>query len=87
MAENIFINGLSVKKPSDKAPDFLKAKLSIKREDLIKTLTDSKDEWINLDLLESREGKYYLKVDTWKKEENKSGGLSADDLSVEDVPF
>ena len=71
MSEQNFIKGLIVKAPSEKAPDFVKAKLSIKREELISWLNTQEGEWINADILVSKEGKYYAKLDTWKPE-NKS---------------
>ena len=63
-----FINGLIFKRPSENAPDFVKGKLSIKRLDLIEWLNTKQDEWINIDLLESKKGTYYSKVNTYKKE-------------------
>lgn len=84
--ENKFINGLIVKKPADNAPDFVKGKISIKREELIKTLQGMTGEWVNADILESKETKkWYAKVDDWKPEQKKS--LSADEIDVSDIPF
>ena len=61
-----FINGLIVKAPNDNAPEYVKAKLSIKREELIAWLQSEDGEWINADIKVSREGKWYVSVDTWK---------------------
>ena len=60
-----FISGLIVKKPHEKAPEFIIAKLSIKRDDLIKWL-QGKDEWVNADIKLSKKGSYYAQVDNWK---------------------
>tara|TARA_R100000935_G_scaffold15147_1_gene30144 strand:- start:2097 stop:2303 length:207 start_codon:yes stop_codon:yes gene_type:complete len=61
-----FVDGLMAKKPNEKAPDFVKCALSIKREDLIAWLTGQTDEWINVQVKESKGGKWYAEVDTWK---------------------
>ena len=64
--ESKFLDGLIFKLPHDNAPDFVKGKLSIKREELIKTLQGMNEEWINLDLKVSKEGKAYAQIDEWK---------------------
>ena len=61
-----FVDGLMAKKPNEKAPDFVKCALSIKREDLITWLTGQTDEWINVQVKESKGGKWYAEGDTWK---------------------
>ena len=67
-----FINGLIVKAPHDNAPEYVKAKLSIKREELIAWLQSKDGEWINADIKVSQGGKYYAAVDDWKP--NQGGG-------------
>lgn len=64
--EKTFIKGLFAKKPHEKAPEFVKAKISIKREEVIEDLQSMDGEWINLDVKEGRDGKYYIAIDTWK---------------------
>jgi hypothetical protein len=66
MAEIDFIKGLFVKKPNEKAPQFVKAKMSFKREELIGWLQEQTGEWINMDIKESQKGEYYVQIDTWK---------------------
>jgi len=68
MADNEieFVNGLIVKAPHQNAPDFVKAAVSIKREELISWLSQRDDEWINIDVKESRGGKWYAAVSTFK---------------------
>ena len=63
-----FPQGLIFKLPRDKAPDFIKGSLSIKRAELIQWLNSKSDEWINLDLKEGKSGKGYAVVNTWKPE-------------------
>lgn len=64
-----FVDGLIVKPPHAKAPDFVKASLSIKREALIAWLQGRDGEWVNLDVKESRNGKWYASVNDWKPKE------------------
>jgi len=64
--DNEFINGLIVKAPHDNAPDYVKAKVSIKREELIGWLNTRNDDWINADIKVSQSGKWYAAVDDWK---------------------
>jgi hypothetical protein len=61
-----FIDGLIVKAPNEKAPDYVKAKLSIKRVDLIAWLEGQNGDWINADVKVSQNGKWYAAVDDWK---------------------
>lgn len=62
-----FVDGLRAKKPNEKAPDFVKCNLSIKREELLAWLSSRNDEWINVQVKESgKTGKWYAEVDTWE---------------------
>ncbi|MDG2072664.1 MAG: hypothetical protein P8J55_13295 [Pseudomonadales bacterium] len=74
MSENLFIDGLIVKAPHRNAPDFVKAKLSIKREEMIGWLQQQSGEWINADIKESRAGKWYAAIDNWKPDPDHAGG-------------
>ena len=65
-----FVNGLMAKKPPEKAPDFVKCNLSIKRVDLLAWLSDQNDDWINVQVKESgRTGNWHAEIDTWKPKE------------------
>ena len=64
--QKVFVDGLMAKKPRDNAPDWIKCNISLKREDLISWLTEQKDEWINVQVCESKTGNWYAEVDTWK---------------------
>jgi hypothetical protein len=64
-----FIDGLIVKAPNERAPEYVKAKLSIKREQLIAWLEGREGEWINADVKVSQAGKWYAAVDSWKPEQ------------------
>ena len=65
-----FINGLMFKAPNDNAPEYVKAKGSIKREELIAWLQSETGEWVNFDLKVSQNGKWYAAVDNWKPNGN-----------------
>jgi hypothetical protein len=64
--DNIFINGFFAKAPHENAPEFVKAKINIKREELLQWLSARSDEWISVDIKESRSGKWYASVDDWQ---------------------
>lgn len=67
MSDDIeFPKGLIVKAPRDGAPDFVKASISIKVEELIEWLSGREGEWVNLDVKESKGGKWYAAVNTFK---------------------
>jgi hypothetical protein len=91
MSEIEFVDGLLVKAPPDGAPDFLKCRISIKREELAAWLAKRDGEWINLDVKESKGGKWYAAVNNWKREEKPKGkpaAASGDSDFVDDpLPF
>ena len=83
-----FIPGLSAKRPHQNAPDFVKAKISIKVADLGNFLREKHkagEEWVNADLKVSKEGNLYIAEDEWKPERQPepAGGNDYDD----DIPF
>lgn len=65
-AEIEFVGGLIVKAPNDGAPDYVKGKLSFKREELITWLQSRDGEWVNADIKVAKSGKWYAAVDNWK---------------------
>ena len=85
--ENKFIKGLFVNKPSEKAPDFVKAKVSISADSFIPYLKDNVNGkgYINFDILESKDGKYYAKLDDFKP--NTEIEVKSTDLDLSDCPF
>ena len=66
MSEKQFVDGLIVKPPHEKAPDFVKCSISIKRKDLGNWLRGKSDDWINLDVKVAKSGKWYAEVNDWK---------------------
>jgi len=91
MADEIeFPKGFIVKAPRDNAPDFVKASISIKREELIEWLSSRDTDWINLDVKEAKSGHWYASVNTFKpRQENKPGANvpAADYDDGGDPPF
>ena len=90
MSDIEFVDGLIFKLPHENAPDFVKGKLSIKRKELGNWLRGKEEEWINIDLKVSREGKAYASVDTWKPEggkQDKDFDDKVPDAFDSDVPF
>lgn len=89
-----FVDGLIVKAPNEKAPDFVKCAISIKRSELISWLSQRTDDWINLDVKESRAGKWYAAVNDFKpsKQDNTAAQISTPQpsqsiLDDSDIPF
>ena len=74
MSDIKFVKGLHPKAPHENAPSFVKAKLNLKRQDLIDWLLSQQGEWIAVDVKESKGGKWYAAVDDW--EPNSAGGTT-----------
>lgn len=91
-----FVDGLFVKR-GENAPEFVKASLSFK-VDKFGTYLISKANasgYVNIDILESKEGKLYAKLNDWKpdqKEEQKEEVIDipeepSEDINIENIPF
>jgi single-stranded DNA-binding protein len=91
-----------VKGPHANAPDFVKANISFKVEEMIETLQSlNKAGWVNAVIKESKAGKWYAQMDTWeptKQEEYATGAKQAreamastpppsDNFQDQDIPF
>jgi len=64
--DKVFADGIIFKR-NDNAPSFAIGKLSFKVEDAIKFLqANEKKGWVNLNINQSQQGKYYIEVDTWE---------------------
>lgn len=65
-----FVNGLLIKPPHERAPDFVKAAISIKVEDLMKWLAAQQTDWVNIDVkVSGKTGKWYAQVNDWQPSE------------------
>ena len=70
-----FAKGFSFKR-NDNAPDFVVGKLSLKADEAIQFIKEnSSNGWVNLDIKKSKEGKFYIELDTFKKENKVEEGL------------
>lgn len=95
MTDKQFVDGLIIKPPHEKAPDFVKCSISIKRKDLGNWLRQKDDEWINLDVKVSQNGKWYAEVNSWKpnKKDQPRGdepgmsGAGSNNFFDDDIPF
>ena len=67
MSEKKKINGLFVKK-NEKAPEWVLSTISIVADDFKNWLDENKNSngWVNLDLKQTRDGKFYLDHNDWK---------------------
>ena len=72
MSDIKFVDGLFVDQPHEKAPDFVKARLSIDRKKLGNWLRNETDDRINIDIKEAKSGKWYAAVDSWKPDPDKA---------------
>ncbi len=88
MSEVEFVDGLIVKEPHEKAPDFVKCNISIKRKDLGNWLRGKTEDWINIDVKVSKNGKWYASVNDWKPEaKTETPKPAGDDFVDSDLPF
>lgn len=90
--ENKLARGFFFDRPSEKSPEFVKGRMSIKVEEAIPFLQESKNDkgYVNLDLLVSKAGKLYLKLNDFKpkdSQENKGIEYPTEEINPEDVPF
>ncbi len=75
MSDKIFPNGLIYKPKREGAPEWVHGSLSIKVGDFVPFLEEHQDNgWVNIDILESKAGKIYLALNTFKPNESKSLG-------------
>jgi len=85
-----FVNGLSIKAPKEKAPEFVKASGSINKQNMIQWLQSKPDEWINFNVLVGRSGNWYAEVDNWKPDNSKAAkvapAVEGDDIDS-DIPW
>lgn len=86
-----FVDGLIIKAPHERAPDFVKATISIKVADLgawLRAKYKAGEEWVNIDVKESKGGKWYAAVSTFKKKDEKPEPKKpAGKLAEDDIPF
>ena len=73
--------------PKEGKVDFVKCQLSIKKDQFTnwykKKLENKDDEWINIDVLVSKQGKWYCVENNFKPKSN----ASVEGNDAEDIPF
>ena len=75
MSDIEFAGGIFPKAPHPRAPDFVKGQIRIKIDDAISFLESKRDSgknWIDLDVKESRGGKWYASVNTWQEDRSQN---------------
>lgn len=92
---NLFVNGLFVSR-RENAPDFVLSSLSFNEKfiDYLKSNFNQKG-YVNIDILKSKEGKLYAKLNDWKPSEkfvkNEDGKLDVeeveDEININNIPF
>lgn len=89
--DKIFAEGIYLNKVNDKAPAFILADVSIHVEKAmawLRTLTPNEKGYINLTGKESKNGKRYFELNTWKpKSETKAPEYPEEELNPDNVPF
>ncbi len=69
-----FPEGIIFKKPKEGAPEFVRGSLSFKVEEFTKYLKEKNNNgWVNIDILKSKSGNTYLKLNEWKKDSTLTG--------------
>lgn len=64
--EKIFADGLIVKR-HENAPDFVTCSLSFKVSEFANFMAqNSNDGWVNIQVKQGKNGKYYAELDTWR---------------------
>jgi len=65
--DRVYAPAMNWSAPKDEAPDFIKAKVGIKVDEFVAFLKENAKEsgWINFEMKESQDGRYYFELDTW----------------------
>lgn len=66
--DRVYAPGMNWKQPNESAPEFIKAKVGIKVDEFVDFLKDNAKPsgWINFEMKESQDGRYYFELDTWE---------------------
>ena len=91
MSEQKFAKGIFFERPNEKAPEFVKGKMSIKVDEAVEFLKEVKNEkgYANFDLLKSKDGtKLYFTLNDWKPEvKAEAPSYPQEELNPQDIPF
>ena len=74
MSDNNLVKGIYLKTPHENAPDWVKRKVSINVDQLIEYLQENRNEagYVNCDLKEAKSTHWYLELDTWQPDNQRS---------------
>jgi hypothetical protein len=66
--EKIFVDGINLKMPSDKAPEYILLQAGFNVKKFSEWATQYQDEkgWVNITIKRSKNGNIYAELDTWK---------------------
>lgn len=69
--ETNFPAGIYFDRPRENSPEWVKGRISLKKDQLTEYMAQHANEagYVNLDLLKSKEGKLYLKLNDWQPEQ------------------
>jgi hypothetical protein len=83
-----FPEGIRVFKPHEKAPDFVKANITINIDELVEYIGTMNQKELKLVVKESKKGTYYIAIDDFKpKKQDNSQPDSSSDEEEDDLPF
>jgi len=94
--DSMLVKGFYPKVKHPNAPDFVIAKGSINLPQFAEFMREFKaanpgEEWVNIQNLESKNGKFYSKVDTWKPDPSKASAPANHPVGAlapaDDIPF
>jgi len=96
MADITFVDGL-IPKRNDNAPDYAIVKISVKKSEFIPFLNSLEGDWANMEVMRSKAGKLYVKMDTFEPDQAevakqgianaRQAAKPAEEVSFEDIPF
>lgn len=86
MSDKEFVPGLFFKPPHQNAPDYVRCAVAIDRKKLGNWLRGKEDDWVNLDVKVSRDGKWYAQVNNWKPQSQQQQPAQPKDFE-DDIPF
>lgn len=86
MSEKQFVEGFWANKPNEKAPDFVKAEISVDLKRFFEWAkewknTNPDEKYLRVTVKESQKGEYYGELNTWKP------GSKPKETIDEDIPF
>jgi len=83
------VDGLYVNK-RDNAPDFVISSLGVNKKQFLEFISKQDGEFVNIDILLSKQGKQYAKLNTFKPKSDVSKQLDKKangDIDPSDLPF